>query len=292
MVIRAGSVFGQACCLRRPVRQASSIAPAKRVPATACIPTIIRVTAGIAARGGRQGPETARSPALHEADRPQQPDYEQSASEEESYLQAQERLRAPQPPRLRHDAREHAEPFGQHRELQQLHTQHHRAGHVQHRVDPQVVRSVRPGILQHGKAHKTRGEQERAGVQEQPAGAEQQQELQVTPAISPRAQMGRTITAVGPQLRRDLCDRQAGERRFRHHFAGELHSAAHQAQCRDRLPMKAANAAVEVADGGAKEEAPDETEHRVSEIPVQQRHRSALDAAAESISHHQPGSAS
>ena len=54
-------------------------------------------------------------------------------------------------------------------------------------------------------------------------------------------------------------------------------------------PRKAPQATVKIADAGAEEQAPDEAEHRIAQITMQQGHGARRDAALEAIAHHQIG---
>ena len=64
----------------------------------------------------------------------------------------------------------------------------------------------------------------RAGVEEQPARAEQQQEAQVPPAVAPTAQVRRAGPAVLGQRGRHLGDAELLDGRLDHHLARELHA--------------------------------------------------------------------
>src|SRR5262249_34684332 len=63
----------------------------------------------------------------------------------------------------------------------------------------------------------------------------------------------------------------------------ELHAARPDVELEDLVAVEPAQSAVDVAAGRAEEAAADQREHRVAEVPVQPRHRAALDAAAEAV---------
>ena len=115
-------------------------------------------------------------------------------------------------------------------------------------------------------------QQSKPRIEEQPARAEQQQEAQVPPAVAPAAQVRRAATGrpetsvVGTSAIRRPC-----ERRLDHHLGRELHAGASAGRApRTRFRSKAAQAAVEVADAGArKNRRPMKREHRVAELAVQ-----------------------
>src|SRR5207253_4342649 len=53
------------------------------------------------------------------------------------------------------------------------------------------------------------------------------------------------------------------------------------------LAIKAAQAAVEIAHLGPKQQPAEEAQHRVAEVAVQRRHGAFADAAAKAVAHHQ-----
>src|SRR5215469_5448713 len=165
----------------------------------------------------------------------------------------------------------------------------HRAGADQ-RVDVEgdVADGDRAG-LDNRSCYQAEQEQEKAGKEEQPARAEQQQEPQVPPAVPPGTQVRRAGPAVLPQRRGDLGDALAPQRGLDDHLAGELHAGGLQAEGEGAVPVEAAQAAVEVADVAREEQPADEREHRVSEVAVQLRHGAWLDAAPEAVPHDQVG---
>jgi len=99
--------------------------------------------------------------------------------------------------------------------------------------------------------------------------------------------MRRPGAAVRLQRGRHLLDAQAGQRSPHHHFAGELHSRGLEVQPADGFGVEAAQAAMEIAGADAEEQAAEIAEHRVAEITVQHRHGAGLDAAPETVAHHQ-----
>src|SRR6266480_1045975 len=77
------------------------------------------------------------------------------------------------------------------------------------------------------------------------------------------------------------------ERGLDHQLARELHPPGSQVERPDGVAVKAAQAAMEVADRRAEQQAPYEAEHRVAEIAMQQRHGALADAALEPVAHDQ-----
>ena len=60
-----------------------------------------------------------------------------------------------------------------------------------------------------------------------------------------------------------------------------------RSSARIAVALEAAQAAMEIAARAAEEDAADGGQHRVAEIAVQRRHRAGLDAAVETVAHHQ-----
>ena len=128
-------------------------------------------------------------------------------------------------------------------------------------------------------------EEDEPGVDHEPAGAEGEQEAQVTPAVTPRAQ----VRCPGPAVRTEGCrhldDPQPCQRCPDDHLAGELHAIRTRAESEDSLPPERPHPAVEVADGDAEEQSPDPREHGVAQVTVQCGHRSGRDPALEPVAH-------
>src|ERR1700677_1024466 len=107
----------------------------------------------------------------------------------------------------------------------------------------------------------------------------------MTPAIAPGAKVRGTATTVGGQGRGHLCQAKSAEAGFDDHLAGELHSCRTEIETEDGVAAHGTDATVEVSDGDAKEQAPDEAENRVAQITMEWWHGSRLDLAAEAVAH-------
>ena len=111
----------------------------------------------------------------------------------------------------------------------------------------------------------------------------------MAPAVRPGAQMRRPRPAVDRKRGRHLGDGEPVERGAHHHLAGELHAGGPQVQREDGVAAQAAQAAMEIADAGAEEHPPDQAEHGIAEIAVQERHGAGRDAAGKAVAHHEVG---
>ena len=101
--------------------------------------------------------------------------------------------------------------------------------------------------------------------------------------------MRRPRPAVDRERGRHLGDGEPVERRAHHHLARELHAGGPQVQRKNGVAAQATQAAVEIADAGAEEHPPDQAEHGIAEIAVQERHGARRDAAGEAVAHHEVG---
>ena len=164
----------------------------------------------------------------------------------------------------------------------------HQAERVGQRVDIEAVRAnhQRSGQQRGGedKSHQKRGQ---SRVEEEPARAVEQQEAEMTPAVSPGAQMRRARAAVGRESGGHLGHAQPGQRAFDHHLGCKLHSRGAQIQPEDRVAAEGAQPAVEVAHRDGEEDAPDGGQDGVANVFVQRRHGTALDRTGEAVAHHQ-----
>ena len=124
-----------------------------------------------------------------------------------------------------------------------------------------------------------------AGVEEEPAWAEEEKEAEVTPAIAPGSEVGWAAAAVWREGGGDLGHAEAGEGGFDDHLAGELHAGGAEVEREDGVAAEGAKAAVEVADGDAEEDAADGGEDGVAEVTVKRWHGSGLDGAGEAVAH-------
>src|SRR5260221_897893 len=109
----------------------------------------------------------------------------------------------------------------------------------------------------------------------------------MAPAVAPAPQVWRASAGIRVQGGRHFSDAPASEGRLHYHLACELHPRRARAEGEQRLPVEAAQPAVEVAHRRAEEKAPDETQHRIAEVAMQRRHRAPEDAALEAIAHHE-----
>ena len=180
--------------------------------------------------------------------------------------------------------------LGEQPEQHSLEPDHHHGRGRDQGIDVEGHRADAERVRYHDRADGQAGdEQHQAGQEEQPARAEQQQEPQVPPAVPPGVQVRRPAPAVLGQRGRHLRHALAGQGRLDHHLAGEFHPGRLQVERHHAIPVESAQAAVEVTDLAAEEQAADETQHRVAEVPVQRRHRSRRDPAGEPVAHHQVG---
>src|SRR5205823_13037809 len=113
------------------------------------------------------------------------------------------------------------------------------------------------------------------------------QEAHVEPSVAPTAQIRRASAAVRQQRSGNSGEAPSRERGLDHQLARELHPPGPQVKRPDGVAVKAAQAAMEVADRRAEQQAPYEAEHRVAEIAMQQRHGALADAALEPVAHDQ-----
>ena len=90
---------------------------------------------------------------------------------------------------------------------------------------------------------------------------------------------------------RDLDDVELVQRRLHNHFACEFHAGCSQIKFKDCVATKATQAAVKIFDGAPEEHTTDCGQNRIAEITVQRWHRTGLDAAGESVTHDEIGSA-
>ena len=137
--------------------------------------------------------------------------------------------------------------------------------------------------------HAAEQQQGEAGVEEQPAWAVQQQEAQVTPPVPPGAEMGWAGPTVPVQPGGHLGDAHTSEGGLHHHLAGELHAWRLEVEVDDRLTPEAPQSAVEVADVGVEEQPAEEGQRGVADVAVQRWHGAVVDAAGETVAHHQVG---
>src|SRR6185503_8176601 len=107
------------------------------------------------------------------------------------------------------------------------------------------------------------------------------------PAVAPAAQVRTARAAVTRQPGWHFSNSQIVQGRFYDHFTGELHPRRAQVNLLDRRLVKAAQTAMKIAAGAAKEKTSNRGQHRVPEVFVQEGHCAWFDAAFETITHHQ-----
>ena len=107
----------------------------------------------------------------------------------------------------------------------------------------------------------------------------------MAPAVAPSAEVGRAATSIGCESGGDLGEAEIGERGFNDHLAGELHTRGAEVEVENGFATEGADAAVEVADWDAEEEAAKVTQDGISQIFVKRRHGSGLDFTAEAVAH-------
>src|SRR5262249_39432829 len=115
----------------------------------------------------------------------------------------------------------------------------------------------------------------------------QEKKAKMPPAIAKATQVRRPIATVRIKRNRDLRYAEPFQTGFHHHFTGELHPVGHQLQLEIALATNCAHAGVSISDGTVKKEIEHAGQHRVADVTVQPGHRSWLDAALETVAHHQ-----
>ena len=152
-------------------------------------------------------------------------------------------------------------------------------------IDP--IRTGPAEQREHGE--QADGEQRQPREEQEPAWGEQQEETEVPPTVAPGAEVRLASATVRAEDRRHFPDVEALERCPDDHLAGELHARGAEIEIDDRLASEATHAAVEVSDVDIEQSATDERERRVTDDPVQRRHRPRGDAAAEAVADHEVG---
>ena len=109
----------------------------------------------------------------------------------------------------------------------------------------------------------------------------------MTPAVAPGAEVRRAAAAIRRYRCWDLGDAHVEEGCFDDHFRGELHSGRLEIHPESSVFSETPKAAVEVATWIRKQHATDRRQYGIPEIAVEKRHRAGLDAAFESVAHHQ-----
>jgi hypothetical protein len=131
------------------------------------------------------------------------------------------------------------------------------------------------------------GHQHERGVQEQPPGAEDQEEPEALPSIAPAAEVRRAVSAVGGERDGDFGHTHPHHRRLDQHLQGELHPRGLQFQRLDGGLPESSLPAIEIPARVLEEQLAHRRQERIAEIPVQGRHRPGLDPSPEPVAHHQ-----
>ena len=159
-------------------------------------------------------------------------------------------------------------------------------GRTEHGVDVEGRRADLAGSrVEPREEPRAEEDEEEPRPEVEPPGRVHQEEAEVPPAVPPGAQVRRPRPAVLAERDRDLADAKAEEGRLDDHLARELHPGRPEADAVDRLLPEAADAAVEVRDRDAEEEASEEGEDGVPEPAVKKRHGARLDPALEARAH-------
>src|SRR5437773_11590069 len=109
----------------------------------------------------------------------------------------------------------------------------------------------------------------------------------MTPAVTPAAQVRTARAAIWRECGRHFRDSKLVQRRLNYHLAGKFHPGGSQIEFLDRGFLKAAQPAMEIAARAAKEKTTGRGQQRIAQILMQPRHSVPLDAALETIAHHQ-----
>src|SRR6185436_2935918 len=177
---------------------------------------------------------------------------------------------------------------GEQREQTQLHAEQSGCRGIQHAVniEPRAHEMQRREVQRRGQGDA--GDQQREPrVEKQPARAEEEQKAQMPPAVAPGAQVRRPSAPVRRERGRDFGDAPSRQRRLHYQLARELHAGGPQVERAHGFAVEAAQAAMEVADPRAKQQAADEAQHRVAEVAVQKGHGPFADLAAKAVAHDQ-----
>jgi hypothetical protein len=109
----------------------------------------------------------------------------------------------------------------------------------------------------------------------------------MTPTIPPCLQMRRTPRRIGPQIGGYFRHAKIHQTGFNDHFGGELHPTTTQIQTLNSFSIKGTQSAVEISDLDAKEDASKHAENWVTQITMQERHRTLRNSPLKTITHHQ-----
>src|SRR5579871_2319958 len=107
------------------------------------------------------------------------------------------------------------------------------------------------------------------------------------PAITPSPKMRGTVAPVRIQRCGYFDDFQFRNRRLHYHLAGKFHSGRLKSKTENGIPPETAKTAMKIPARAPKKQAPYGRQHRISDIPVQCRHRPWPDSATKTVSHDQ-----
>src|SRR4029077_10973698 len=111
----------------------------------------------------------------------------------------------------------------------------------------------------------------------------------MSPTVTPGPEVRRATATIDAQSGRNLSDIELCKRAPHHHLAGKFHAGGLQCECLDGRPPKTSQSAMKVLGPNIEEQPANEAQHRVSQIAVQERHRSRRDPALEAIAHDEIG---
>ena len=159
------------------------------------------------------------------------------------------------------------------------------SGHEpEHRVDlPRAAEDVDRPAREDDHPDDPEQEQEASWDEVQPARAVQEHEANVAPGVREAVQLRLPDPRV--VVDRNLADRHAAAIRLEDHLRGELHPGRVQVETGRGLLADRAHPAVGVGDLDAEEEVEHPGQDRVSDEPVQERHRIAVDRPLEAGAH-------
>src|SRR5438067_8185122 len=107
------------------------------------------------------------------------------------------------------------------------------------------------------------------------------------PAVAPGPKVRGPVASVLVQDGWDLVDAHALQAGFDHHLASELHPRGAQPHALVGVLSEGAQAAMEVTNPDAEEEAADRGQDRVADKPMTPAHRALVDPTTESVAHHE-----
>src|ERR1700750_2201589 len=109
----------------------------------------------------------------------------------------------------------------------------------------------------------------------------------MSPSVMPRLQVRRATAPVRRQRRRHLLDVEIGPLGPKDHLARKFHPGRLKIEGANGIGAKAAKPAMEIADLDIKEQSAEKAQDGITEIAVQEGHRSRRDPATEAVAHHE-----